>query len=66
MPPPISTWKPVSVPPSGRGEPKTLTPTQLIMGWPHSPPQPEKEILNFRGRLSRSRLALSRAAVSLA
>ena len=49
-PPATKTLKPGSSVPSGLGRFTPMTPTSLNMAWPQSVTQPEKLILNFRGR----------------
>ena len=49
-PPATKTRKPGSTVPSGRGRLTAITPTSLNMAWPQSVAQPEKLILNLRGR----------------
>ena len=49
-PPAMKTRKPGSTVPSSRGRPTATTPTSLNMACPQSVAQPEKLILNLRGR----------------
>ena len=49
-PPATNTRNPASVDPSSRVRVVATTPTSLNMAWPQSVSQPEKLILNFRGR----------------
>ncbi|GIU89502.1 MAG: hypothetical protein KatS3mg010_0601 [Acidimicrobiia bacterium] len=46
----MNTRKPDSSVPSGRVRVTATTPTSLNIAWPQSVAQPEKLILNFRGR----------------
>ena len=49
-PPAKNTRKPGSTVPSSRGRPTPITPTSLNIAWPQSVAQPEKLILNLRGK----------------
>ena len=49
-PPAMYTRKPLSTLPSSNVRVVAITPTSLNMAWPQSVSQPEKLILNFRGR----------------
>ena len=49
-PPATKTRNPGSTEPSSLGRLTAMTPTSLNMAWPQSVAQPEKLILNLRGR----------------